>query len=111
MSARPIDNSYHVTGQISPESVASIKDAGYSMIICMRPDNEGFGQPAFAEIKAQADAAGIPAHYLPVVPGSQPMPQAAELKKLLKGTSGPVLAYCASGNRCAMVYQLSQQVG
>lgn len=111
MSIRPIDNSYHVTGQISPEAVAQLKTAGYTTIVCMRPDNEGFGQPAFSAIKAEADQHGIAAHYLPVTPGSQPLHQAGELKKILKSTTGPVLAYCASGNRASVVYQLSQQVG
>lgn len=110
MSARPIDNSYHVAGQISTDSIPAIRDAGYKVIVCMRPDNEGFGQPPFSAIKAEAEACGIAAHYLPVSPGSQPLKQASELKKILKGTEGPVLAYCASGNRATIVYQLSKQV-
>ena len=111
MQARPIDASFHVTGQIRPDTVSSIKEAGYAAIICMRPDNEGFNQPAFAEIKARAEAEGLAAYYLPVTPGSQPFKEASELKALLKQTDGPILAYCASGNRCGMLYQLAQQAG
>lgn len=109
MSIRQIDASYHVTGQIAPEQVAQIKDAGYGMIICMRPDNEGMGQPAFAAIKAEADKLGLAAHYLPVTPGSMPLDHARTLKALLKSSTQPVLAYCASGNRAGMLYQMSQQ--
>jgi protein tyrosine phosphatase (PTP) superfamily phosphohydrolase (DUF442 family) len=39
MSIRQIDNSYHVAGQISPDAVAAIKEAGYKAIICMRPED------------------------------------------------------------------------
>jgi uncharacterized protein (TIGR01244 family) len=111
MSIRPIDHSYHVTGQISPESLAHLKQEGYAAIVCLRPDNEGPGQPLFAAIKSAADAVGIPAYYLPVTPGSQPFAQATELKKILKATNGPILAYCASGNRASVAYQLAQQIG
>lgn len=109
MSIRPVDNNYHVCGQIAPENVAEIKAAGYGVIVCMRPDNEGFGQPPFSAIKAEADKAGLESHYIPVTPGSMPMEQAQKLKAVLKGAKGKVLAYCASGNRANMVYQLAQQ--
>ena len=109
MSIRQIDRNYHVTGQIAPAHVEEIKNAGYGMIICMRPDNEGMGQPPFADIKAEADRLGLAAHYLPVTPGSMPLQHAQTLKSLLKGSALPVLAYCASGNRAGMLYQMSQQ--
>lgn len=111
MNIRPVDASYHVSGQISPKDIGKIAEAGYTAVICMRPDGEGFFQPAFAEIETAARAAGIPAHYLPVVPGAAPMDRAKQLGAILRQTEGPVLAYCASGGRCVMLYQLAQQAG
>lgn len=111
MHIRPIDNGYHVCGQISPKDAAGIAQAGYTAIICMRPDGEGFFQPAFAEVEKAARAAGLTAHYLPVRSGTMPMDGAKQLRTILRQAEGPVLAYCASGGRCVALYQLAQQAG
>jgi uncharacterized protein (TIGR01244 family) len=111
MSIRSIDNTFSVTGQIKQADIPAIADAGYVAIVCMRPDREGFFQPAFDEIRAAAEARNLAAHYLPVIPGSMPVDAAKQLKQILRETEGPILAYCASGNRCTMVYQMAQQAG
>ena len=36
--------------------------------------------------------------------------QAKELKKILGEKEGPVLAYCASGNRCVGAYEMAKRV-
>lgn len=109
MAIRQVDSTFHVCGQITPADIPQIKSAGYKMILCMRPDNEGMGQPSFAEIKREAEKEGLEAHYLPVSGGQVPIEHAKSLRKILKDTSGPVLAYCASGNRSIMLYQMSKQ--
>ena len=40
-----------------------------------------------------------------------PMEQARKLRGLLKETEGPILAFCASGARCAGLYQMAEQIG
>lgn len=105
---RQIDSNYFVTGQISADHVAALKEAGFSAICCLRPDGEGFGQPTFAEVDAAAKAAGLHAYYLPVSPGSMPMQQASQLKQILREEEGKILGYCASGNRATMLYQLAK---
>lgn len=107
-SMRQIDSNYFVTGQISADHVAALKEAGFSAICCLRPDGEGFGQPTFAEVDAAAKAAGLHAYYLPVSPGSMPMQQASQLKQILREEEGKILGYCASGNRATMLYQLAK---
>lgn len=111
LSMRQIDSHYFVTGQISPDHIAQLKEAGFSAVCCMRPDGEGFGQPRFAEIEASAKAAGLNAYYLPVSPGSMPMQNASKLKTVLKSEKGKVLGYCASGNRSTILYQMALQAG
>lgn len=107
-SMRQIDSNYFVSGQISADHVAALKEAGFSAICCLRPDGEGFGQPTFAEVDAAAKAAGLHAYYLPVSPGSMPMQQASQLKQILREEEGKILGYCASGNRATMLYQLAK---
>ncbi|MCD2178879.1 beta-lactamase hydrolase domain-containing protein [Rhizobium sp. C1] len=104
-----IDTNYFVSGQISAEQLAALKDAGFSAVCCMRPDGEGFGQTPFAEIEAAAKALGMKAYYLPVAGGSVPMQHASTLKALLRAEKGKILGYCASGNRSSMLYQLARQ--
>ena len=108
MSLRKIDNNYYVAGQIRPEHIPQLVEGGFTVVICMRPDGEGFGQPGFTEIETAAKAAGIEAHYLPVG-GGIPMEHASKMKAILRDAQGKVLGYCASGGRSTMLYQLARQ--
>jgi sulfide:quinone oxidoreductase len=108
MSIRTIDPNFHVTGQIKPAEMQEIAKLGYKTVICMRPDKESLNQPAFVELQAAAKAAGIEAHYIPVVPGAITPAQIGELKQMLSEKPGPILAYCASGNRCASAYEMTK---
>jgi uncharacterized protein (TIGR01244 family) len=109
MSYRQIDSTYFVAGQITPNAIAGLAEAGFATVVCMRPDGEGFGQPAFREIETACKAAGLKAHYLPMSPGSMPMDHASKLKKILREANGKVLGYCASGNRATVLYNLAGQ--
>ena len=109
MSIRPVDPSFHVTGQISPAEIKDIASLGYRTVICMRPDKEGFFQPAFSEMAEAARSAGIEAFHIPVKPGAMTTEQAMELKRILASREGATLAYCASGNRCVAAYEMSKR--
>jgi uncharacterized protein (TIGR01244 family) len=109
MTIRPIDPNFHVTGQINPKQMSDIAQQGYKTVICMRPDHEGFNQPVFADMATAASDAGLQAFYLPVVPGQMTASQVTELKNILSQSAGPVLAYCASGNRCASAYEMARR--
>lgn len=88
----------------------SLSRSLYKTVICMRPDKEGFFQPAFSELAEAAKSAGIETFYIPVKPGAMTVDQAKELKQILDGRTGPTLAYCASGNRCVSAYEMTKRV-
>lgn len=88
--------------------MAEIKDAGFRAIVCNRPDGEGGDQPLFAEIKREAQAVGIEAHYLPAESGKVTDEQVIAFGKLLETLPKPVLAYCRSGMRSTTMWALSQ---
>lgn len=111
MRVRSVTQNFHVSGQLKPADMAEVAKAGYAAVICMRPDGEGWGQPKFSAIEEAAKANNIPAYYLPVGGAAVPMEQAKTLRTLLKDTEGPILAFCASGQRCAGLYQMAQQIG
>ena len=103
MTIRQIDENFSVTGQISAEQVPELAAAGYAAIICARPDNEDPGQPAFAEIAAAAEQAGLSIVHIPVSGPATPE-QIARFQAVMAELPGPVLGYCRSGGRAANLY-------
>ena len=75
----------------------------------MRPDGESPGQPAWAEVAEQARRHGLAFHFIPALSGAVTLEQAAQLRELLADAGGPVLSYCASGNRCALAWRMAMQ--
>ncbi|WFP66117.1 MULTISPECIES: TIGR01244 family sulfur transferase [unclassified Mesorhizobium] len=109
MEYRQISDDYSVSGQIQPEDIAAIKDAGFRSVICNRPDNEQPGQPSADSIKAAAEAAGLAFRYIPVISGQITIDNVEDQAEALDELEGPVFAYCRSGARCTNLYGLIQQ--
>jgi len=97
-----------VAAQIMPSDMKDIRNAGFRSIICNRPDGEGADQPTFEEIAKAATEAGIEAIYLPIVPGQLGDDDAVAFGSVLTELPGPVLAYCKTGARSAMLWSLAQ---
>lgn len=83
------------------EQVRAIAAAGYKATLCNRPDGEAGDQPRFSEIDLAAQAEGIPARYLPVVPGQLSDEQAKEFGRVLDELPRPVLAEFTYGGKLA----------
>ncbi len=108
MEPRKLSDSYAVAPQITPEDVPSLAQNGFRSIMCNRPDGEEFGQPDFAQIEAAAEAAGLEIRWVPIVSGAV-TPEALEaFRTALDDMPGPMLAYCRSGTRCAMLWAITQ---
>lgn len=99
MSIRYLSSDYAVAPQVLPADVAGLKEQGFATLICNRPDGEAGGQPAFAEIAAEARRHGMEALYLPVVPGKITQAERDAFAALYAGAAKPVLAYCRTGMR------------
>ena len=106
MKFKPLGPSLFVAGQIQPEDLTPIAQAGFRLIICNRPDDEEFGQPNAARIEAFAIANGIAFAHIPVS-GSISEDAISQMKAVLKGAGGPALAYCRSGSRSAQLGALA----
>ncbi|WP_296741335.1 TIGR01244 family sulfur transferase [Mesorhizobium sp.] len=109
MEYRQISEDYSVSGQIQPEDIAAIRDAGFKSVICNRPDDEQPGQPAASSIQAAAEAAGLAFRYIPVISGQITMDNVEDQAEALDELEGPVFAYCRSGARCTNLFGLIQQ--
>ena len=99
-----------VAPQIMPGDLAGLAKQGFKSVICNRPDNEGGGQPTFMAIAAAARAAGMQAVHLPVRPGAFGEREARAFASHVENLPKPILAYCASGNRAASLWQMSQKL-
>lgn len=108
MDIRTLTDAYAVSPQITPEDVDAIKAAGFSTIICNRPDAEVPPAMQAAAIGAAAAAAGLAFVINPVIGGALTMENVTTQADAQAQSTGPVLAYCASGNRSSIVWALSQ---
>ena len=108
MEIRPIADGYAVSPQITPEDVAAIRDAGFTTVVCNRPDGEITPDVQAEAIRAAVEGAGLRFVLNPVVGGAITMENVEAQGAALAEAEGPVLAYCASGNRSSIVWALSQ---
>ncbi len=108
MEIRQLTDQISVAPQITAADVAAIKDAGFQAIICHRPNGEGADQPAFEEIEKAAKSAGLVAAYLPVEAGNICEQDVIDLSTTLDDLPRPILGYCRSGARVAMLWSLHQ---
>ncbi|AWC23718.1 hypothetical protein ASC75_07965 [Aminobacter sp. DSM 101952] len=95
---------FAVSPQIAPVQLAELKAAGFTTVICNRPDHEDAGQPSFAEIKAAAQASGLEALHIPVTPGQTTKYDVVAFDTAVTTAQGKVLAYCRTGARAQSLF-------
>ncbi|MCC5960274.1 MAG: TIGR01244 family phosphatase [Rhodobacteraceae bacterium] len=108
MDIRHLTDSYAVSPQITPDDVATLAEAGFTTIICNRPDGEIPPELQADAIRQAVEGAGLRFVVNPVIGGAITMENVTAQGAALTDSSGPVLAYCASGNRSSIVWALSQ---
>lgn len=108
MDIRHIDESYHVSPQITLDDTAALAAAGFKTLICNRPDAEVPPVLQSDAMRAAAEAAGLDFHVLPLTHQTMTPENIARQAELVAGSEGPVLAYCASGTRCTVIWSLAQ---
>jgi sulfide:quinone oxidoreductase len=97
-----------VATQMAPADLAAIAAAGFTTVICNRPDGEQPGQPGHEAMAQAAGALGLRFEYQPVVTGQVTPEQGQVFGDLLAQARGPVLAYCRSGMRSTTLWAYSQ---
>ncbi len=104
-----LSDNYSVTMQIGPEDVESFADDGFKIIICNRPDGEEYGQPTSASVREACEKHGIAFHMIPIR-GSEVGPDTLQqFLDVLRNADGPILGYCRSGTRSAILWQVASQ--
>ncbi|QDC10395.1 TIGR01244 family phosphatase [Oceanicola sp. D3] len=106
MDPRQLTPKLSVSPQIAPEEVEAIAAAGFTTIICNRPDGEVPPTLQAASVEAAAQAAGLAFVLNPVVHSSM-TPDVIERQRVaIEESPGPVFAYCQSGTRCTVIWML-----
>lgn len=108
MSMKKLSDQFYVGPQIEIDEIEDLQLSGIKSVICLRPDGEGLGQPAFEALKSQARSLEIAAHYLPIVPGQISDTQIAEFADMVTKSPSPIFAYCRSGMRATALWALHQ---
>ena len=108
MDIRPLTPHYAVSPQISPEDLPLIAEAGFSAVICNRPDAENPPEWYAAAMAEAAQAVGLQFHNLPLTHQTMTPENVARQRDLIDAATGPVLAYCASGTRSSVIWSLGQ---
>jgi uncharacterized protein (TIGR01244 family) len=108
MDIRRLTDSYAVSPQIAVEDLVAIKAAGFTTVIDNRPDGEIPPDLHTPVMQAAAEALGLTFVVNPVIGGGLTMENVALQRQAMQAATGPVFAYCASGNRCSVVWALAQ---
>ena len=103
-----IDKNYHVSTQIEPHQVAEIAEKGFVKIICNRPDVEvpdSYSSTVMAKLAAEV---GIDFEVLELTHQAMNDENVKKQREFFINANGPVLAYCASGTRCSVIWALGE---
>ena len=108
MDIRPLTPDYAVSPQIDITDLPAIKAQGFVTLIDNRPDGEIPPHLHTAAMRSAAEALGLRFIANPVIGGALTPDNIAAQGAAIAAAAGPVLAYCASGNRSSVVWALSQ---
>lgn len=107
MIRKHITQQYSVSEQVTLEDVKTLAEAGVTLIVCNRPDNEEEGQLNFADVAAKAKALHINAVHIPFAGGQMQAEDVVLLQEALENAKN-VHAYCRTGNRSNLIWEAAK---
>jgi uncharacterized protein (TIGR01244 family) len=105
---RQLTDRIFVAPQIAVGDVKDAAQAGVTLIINNRPEDESADQTPGGEIEAAARAAGLDYVAIPVTHAGFAEWQVTAMTEALAKTDGKILAYCRSGTRSTLLWALAQ---
>ncbi|WP_109464012.1 TIGR01244 family sulfur transferase [Albibacillus kandeliae] len=108
MNAHQLTPRYFVSPQLAPDDFREAAEAGFTTVICNRPDAEVPSSLQAAAMREAAEAQGLRFEVLELTHQTMTPENVARQREMIEGSEGPVLAYCASGTRCSVVWALGQ---
>lgn len=109
MSIEKIADYLYVSRQLNERTAKMVAQYEIKTVICNRPDGEEANQPDFETVKAWLNAAGIEkVVYMPTTVDGITDAQLKEFQDTVAQSPAPILAYCRTGTRSAMLWALNQ---
>lgn len=105
---KKLDERMTVSAQIAVEDIPAIKAAGFTVLMCNRPDGEDPGQPSWDEVSAAARAAGMQTSFLPMANREDVFAVRDAFRQVIDTADGPVFAYCRTGTRCEILWMAAR---
>ena len=97
-----------VGAQIGQGDLKDLARAGFTDIVCNRPDLEHPEDPDASVMEDTAKELGLAFHYLPIAPSEAYDLQAQNLARLTTRPGAKVFAYCRSGARSTRAWALAK---
>lgn len=109
MSIEKIADYLYVSRQLTERTAKLAAQYEIKTVICNRPDGEEANQPDFETVKAWLNEAGIEkVVYMPTTMDAINDAQLKEFQDMVAQSPAPILAYCRTGTRAAMLWALNQ---
>ena len=108
MNIIKLTDNISVAPQIQPDDMPAIAKAGFKSLICNRPNDEALGQPPYDSIANMAMECGIKPIYQPVIASQITKQNIDDFFHNITNEHGPILAYCRTGTRCAILWALAE---
>lgn len=106
MHVQQLCDKYYVCAQIAVGDIKPLQEAGFHKIICNRPNEEVSNELHSSVMAIAAQEAGIEFNFLPLTMQTINSENISKQASFVEEANGPVLAYCASGTRCTIVWAL-----
>ncbi|ULJ61174.1 TIGR01244 family sulfur transferase [Wielerella bovis] len=109
MAIEKIADYLYISNQLDERFAKRAAQYGIQTVICNRPDDEEPNQPSFEQVKTWLNAVGIEnVVYMPVVMDGIDDAALREFQETVAKSPAPILAYCRTGTRSAMMWALNQ---
>lgn len=103
-----INQQLSVFGQISKNDLLAAQQQGFKTVVNNRPDNESEEQISNAELEQYAKELDLTYFYLPIAPAGISDQEAQQFEQIFNQQTGPLLAFCRTGNRSTRLWALAQ---
>lgn len=101
MYIKRITHSFAISALISPKDIRAIHTAGFKSLMCNLPLDDADAPDNTQEIEEIAGHHGITFYMLPLESADFSPTKLKTFGEFVQNTTGPLLAYCRSGERCA----------
>lgn len=107
MDLRHITETYAVAPQITAEDASGLAAAGFTHVICNRPDAEVTPDLQADTIRAAVEAAGMIFALNPVTHAGMTPENIDQQQAIMAKDGAKILAYCRSGTRSTFLWGLA----